>query len=660
VPVGVRIDAAGSLLLWRGVTEGAAGTARFAGGATQVAKTVDPQTRFAAVFAFPLADGPEVALDPAALPREPVVLQLPPTGAVEIVVDDAVAVPAADLKVELRSPQELLVGPAFVAATTVEPMHGVAKFPWVGLGQRWRVVVRRSGQNRPTVHDFTGPQLPGQTVVEHVTLQPPDARPVLVMLVHDPDDAPLAEQNLRIVMTARRAGSRSTSTFDLRTDSRGVLRLLLEDDLGEQAERTLALRATELGARVGVPEVLRPGDNDLGVVRLLPPPRLCSGVVLGPAGRPVAGARVSVSLQQRQQTSQWEPLRDTEAVTTGADGRFAVQGEAGEGQLGVEVAAAGFLPLGPEPFARGADLRLVLDAAATVTGSVLLGEVIEIQDVVVELSLGERRVTERLDRRGAQGAFEFTGLPGGTASVRVRALGERDGILVDGVLLRPGEVTADPRLQDVDLAAGRRVVRFTVVGTDGLPVADACAVVVPADPRATSFEGHLLDHGVGRIVATGTSLSLIVFAKDHRTRRVDGVADGLRITLLPSLAVRLRLPADCRLPDASCRLDVWLRPRDLVANGSYVLYRGMTGTQSGDGALPWRAPARAECGPDGDAVLRVPEAGTYVANWRLQRGRQRAVVGSEVEVAVADVAGEQLLAAGITATQLEQALAGLR
>jgi hypothetical protein len=661
VPVGVRIDAAGSQLLWRSVTEGAAGTARFAGGSAQIRETADLGTRHAAVLAFPLAGGPEVALDRAALPREPVVLVLPPTGAVEIVIDDAAGVPAADLEVELRSPQELLQGPGFVAAGTAKPENGVARFAWVGLGQDLRAVARRAGQNLPAVLDFAGPRLPGQTVVEHVMLQPADARPVLVMHVHDPLDAPVADEDLRIVMIARRPGSTSTGTFNLRTDSRGVLRLLLEDGLGEQAERRLQLRATSMGARVAVPDVLRAGDNDLGVVRLQPPPRLCSGIVLGPDGKPVEGAHVSVSLQRREGTSAWrEPLRDTEAVTTGADGRFAVHGEAGEGELGVEVAAAGFRPLGPEPFARGAELRLVLEAAATVTGTVLLGEVIEIQDVVVELSQDGRTVQERLQRRGSQGAFEFTGLPGGTASVRLRVLGERGGLLVDGVLLRPGEVTADPRLQDVDLAAGRRAVRFTVVGTDGLPVAEARAVVVPEDPRATSFEGHMLDHGAGRVVTGRASLSLIAFASDHRTRRVDGVADGQTITLPPALAVRLRLPQDCRVPDGSWRLEVSMRPRGAVAEGSYVLYRGMTGTQSGDGSLPWQSPAGAECGPAGDAVLRVPEPGSWIASWRLQRGRRSAAVGDDVTLTVDDVAGEQGLPAGITAAQLERAVEELR
>src|SRR5262249_40631325 len=156
----------------------------------------------------------------------------------------------------------------------------------------------------------------------------------------------------------------STSNSTITTDAEGVMRLVLDDELGGDALRKLHLRRRQESRDVQsvaleLPRPLRAGEDDPGVVRLAPPPLVCAGVVVGSNGDRAGGANARVDGRVRAGRGDgWRPEHELDAVTA-ADGSFQIRGVAEAGELRASAAAKGYLPLDSAPFAAGtAGLRL--------------------------------------------------------------------------------------------------------------------------------------------------------------------------------------------------------------------------------------------------------------------------------------------------------------
>jgi hypothetical protein len=349
-----------------------------------------------------------------------------------------------------------------------------------------------------------------------------------------------------------------------------------------------------------------------------------------------------------------------------ATGHFVLRGNAPAGELTLSIDAAGHLPA-KTPFLLGAEnLRVQLASAASLAGSVRLDDVVTASDVIVELISGKDSEQERVTVRGQLGEFTFASLPPGNATAKVHVLGETDsGLVVADLPLRAGEVTRDPRLQNVDLSAGRRAVHFTVVDQAGRPVPEA-RVAVLTGPGQNTFEGYMLTAGQGRIVTRVASLAVLVFAAGYRSVAVTDLADGAAITLPPPLAVRLQLPAESPLPPPPFALTARFTRDDSgwPSQTNFRFYSGLNNSYSGDGSPPWVQPVTAVCGADGSALVQVTEPGTYGLNWRLSRHSpgdrtDRWLANDPPTIRVQDVAGEQSVRAGPTAEQLAAARARL-
>ncbi|HLQ37656.1 MAG TPA: carboxypeptidase-like regulatory domain-containing protein, partial [Planctomycetota bacterium] len=528
-------------------------------------------------------------------------------------------------------------------------------------------------QNDDTQLAVTGPVTPGETVLVRLRVQPPPERTVLVLHLRDGDNQPFEQKHVEVALEARNGNSSSSSTFGIDTDSEGVLRLSVEDSYRTMPERSLRLRGKwrnqqDAGeAMVTLPAALLPGENDLGIVPLLLSPLVCGGTVVDHLGTAVEGAQLQVHVLPATGTAAPEP-RQVRGLRgrSDHDGHFALRGVCPAGELSLRVAAAGHLP-STQPFLLGTgSLRIELAAAAALTGSVRLDDVITAPDVLVELVTASGESSQRLDVRGALGEFRFDALQPGVATVRIRVLGEVDGGLVVAELpLRSGEQTRDPRLQAVDLSNGRRAVHFTVVDSDGRPVQEA-KVVVLAGKDQHAFEGYLLTAGQGRIVTRANPLEVLVFATGYRAARVSELADGARIVLPSPLSLHLQLPPECPPPAAPFTLEVRLEPRNSAwpSQASYRFFGGLHSEHSGDGQLPWLQATTATCGPGGDVLVQLFEPGTHAISWRLSRHQpsdrtDQWVVNEPQTVEVRDVPTEQQLRAGPSAEQLDAAKARL-
>ncbi|MEM7201575.1 MAG: hypothetical protein AAF628_15000 [Planctomycetota bacterium] len=664
-PVGLRVDGdAFSRLRWRAATKAPDGTARVDDPSAVFGPT---ETQAVAMFGFPVADGPKVAVDVTAPPEEAVALTLPPIGEVEVILDEVDPEIADEVSVTLGAVGVRGYGTAFVPSVTQITNDARTVFHWVGVGTQLAVSATRPGQSTPVEIETPGPQFAGHRLQVRLSMKPRDGTPILVLQLNDARDEPLASTDIRVAMTALAQSGSSSSTFTVRSDADGKIRLPVADAMGDLAHRELDLRAepTEASARVDVPKTLHPGDNDLGVVRLGEMPLLCAGVVRSDATtEPIADARLIV-LRNAPDGQSWR--REVLQGRTKPDGTFELRGDGtGPGKLSLSVSAPDYLEADPIPFVMGTGgLEIQLTPGARLRGSVLLGEVIEPQDVQVELWRdGRRDDGTRLERRGDVGEFGFMSLRPGAVSVRVRLVGDVDGgEPIEGIDLRAGVTNEDPRLQRIDLADGRRVVRFALVDEVGTPVRDARVAVLNGTDQE-HFEGYLLPRGQARIVTAAASLNVMAFAKGHRSVEVRGVREGQRVIVPRALTVRLRLPESCPVPKDPYQLQAQLfrleQGRGVRSDYRWALYQGTSGSYSGSGSPPWLGVEAVACNAAGEAEIAVPRPGHYGIHWSLiKRAGSSTVatgVGSETKsIQVLDTASDQAWVAGPAAAAIAAA-----
>lgn len=669
VPVALRageVDA--SQRVWRGTTA-TDGLARIPAPRALLQKFTGPVS---AHVMLPLRPPVAAAIDRAALSAEPVRLVLPPTGQVVVWIEDLGPKEAEAVTVSLALPMDGPEGGSVTEASG-HPRNGSITFPYVGLGLSLVVRAERPGQNEPARVTLNGPVTAGEAVHVRIRVLPPPDRVVLVMHLQDGKGEPFRSRRVEVMLEARSRGNVTSSTFSMTADGEGVLRIVTDENVRTMPERSLRLCHRKSGepateALVTIPATLVPGDNDLGIVAMLPPPLVCAGIVVDHTGKPVQEAELRVQARPVAAGGKSGELREVRGVrgSSDASGRFQLHGVTPPADLFLAATAPGFLPQDNVPFLLGSDgVRIALEAAAGLAGSVRLDDVVTAPDVVVELRSGGNSQVERLQVRGPIGVFQFDSLPPGGATVAVRLLGEAEGLLVADLLLKPGEITRDPRLQEVDLSKGRSVVHFTVVDPEGRPAKDARVAVLNGKDQ-TSFEGYMLSSGKGRVVTRVRPLEVLLFGDGYRSLRVPDLVDGATVTLPPLLRVRIRLPAACPLPAPPFALEARLDPQSTAwpANVSYRFFEGLGNETSGGGSPPWLQGVRARFGADGSALLPVAEPGTGALYWRLSRHQgedrvDRWFANDPASITVRDEGGEQTITAGVGALQLDAARARL-
>jgi hypothetical protein len=542
---------------------------------------------------LPFAEGPSVAIDPRDLPADPVRLVLPPCGRVRCeIVDESGA--SAPLTVRLRrAPRDVRVFGSPLDDATAAVAGGVAHFPYVGLGLQLEVEVASVDDSRVTVKQtFAGPTAAGEETVVRVTVG--GRRPSVVGRLVDGKGAPIAGLALvaGIVEPGRSTDLDWSGRVTCTTDAGGRFRFAFDRAAGDAAAAKLVIGRETRGSQfssarqialLNLPAVLPGGDVDVGDVVYRGTGLLAAGIVVDEEGRPLAG--VTVAAMESGGGAERSPLDDADAVRTGADGRFRLEGESSPGRVLLGASLDGRFVADRLEFATGAtDVRVVMQKAGGIAGSVRLPPGEESMDASVRIQGPPQDNGDTGYRfRGEDfsipihegGKFEVRTLRPGRARVAIRlGWSEDDTILVvDDVEVVAGQVTRDPRLQDIDAAKSLHALDVLVRDRDGKPVESAEVHFRPVGARGFWKQAGRTDENGAATVhaktdgASGNALDLVVTKNGYRSGAVRAAKSDATIVLEPAKAsvVTVRLASGSPLPDPPFQLAAslqWIEPGD--------------------------------------------------------------------------------------------------
>ncbi len=543
--------------------------------------------------ALPLGDLPSAAVALKPPPAAPVQIVLPPTGRVRCEVVDEQGAPVADGQaVTLRragskdwTPETDRLG---VAAATVAA--GSALFPYVGLGLELQAEVASADSSRVTVKQFfAGPKAAGEETVVRVTLG--GKRPVVVGRLIDRAGAPIARFDVLGGIVETGSGGSDVDRIACTTDEGGRFRFAFDRAPGDAASAKLEIGRTARDANfssavriaiVDLPSVLPPGEIDVGDVTFAGGALLVSGVVVDGAGKPLVGATLR-AMDVKGMGASRSPIRDVDAATSDSEGRFRLEGTVETKKVAVGASLGGYYVPGNEWFAVGAtDARVVMQPAGGIAGSVRVPGGKNPYDVRI-LVQGVPSYNGDADYRFRDqalsgscregGVFEIDTLRPGKARVALR-LGWNDDdtfLVVEGVEIVAGQITRDPRLQDVDPTKSMRALKITVTDAQMKPLADAKVSFRPVGDAGFWKQAGACDAaGVATLAAradkSGSSgFDVIVASRGFHAAVLHGVSADAAVALeaaKPS-TVRVRLAESSPLPEPPFQLAAtlhWIEP----------------------------------------------------------------------------------------------------
>lgn len=589
--------------LWRGATDadGAAAVTDL-GELTgaEATEPLDPNSTVVAFVDLPIAPPPSTGFRLAEPPREPIEFILPLHGSVRIDLDTTGAQTVHGVKAGLRI-LDLPPDEARFHTIEVDAMNdGSATFPIVGLGLRLAAVVEVAGASEPRTVEFDGPRAPGQE--SRVVVRLVDDESVILARLLDPDGDPLASVELDMVWKASGGNSSTESSRGIEPDPEGRVRIAREDDLGDDADRSLIFRhsARSIAIEVALPKPLRGGVTDLGDLRLVAPPLFVAGLVVDALGEPIADASVEVH------------ALDGGNVRTAADGGFEVRAPSGgtDDPLELTAQAVGYLDSPPIAITFGMRGLIVrLERAGAVAGEILADDLdvpfrmrFELRDVIT----GETQ----LETLGS-GAYRLDTVKPGILDITIRIAGHPEPLARrSSVQVRGGETTT---LSTFDLRGKLRRVRFRVVDESGTPVRDANALILSTVPlgELDPCEGVMVSDGHGEVVTTGFAVDLYVFADGFAALRANGVRDDTELVLEGAFRVHVQLASGVVVPggfDLRVRVD---RLDDPFPEGARYVFRGRRGSRSMMGGHPWPDEDQVTLDANGHGEVALPSAGRY-------------------------------------------------
>lgn len=518
----------------------------------------------------------EVAFEPQALPTDEVVLVLPRLGSLEVAVEPLPGGPpvgAGYVELMLHDETRSATPSFWFRPDTVraEVADGRALFTHVGLGLELMAEAWGERSTQPTLASGPGPRRQGERA--HMTVALGSDHPVLRLRVLDGEREPLRSTELAARLVTVEDGDRSSHEESRATDPEGLLWVDVPRLWGREGERALELQLASPAAgaggraRVDLSRDLPNGLVDLGDVVLGRAEVLVTGVVLSPDGSPAAGASIEVSVPHEYGEGQvYHEPRDDLGATADAAGRFEVVGEL-EGdalRLGASVDDVHSAPVDCRRGAR--EVRLELREGGRVAGRLLLDEGVDPRSLHLVVLPADDRAQDWNARRTAQvapgGAFEVTQVLPGLHDVRVDPRGAGEGIVVaEGVAVRSGETTRDPRLDPVDLRG--RLVAFELelvpprAGDAVVGVAEA--VLHQASGGTEAQAQTLFLHGARQSFCLhASSVDLDLRVTGYRSVELRDVRGPTRVELRRGLPVRLRLVGEGELPEPPRYLKAFL------------------------------------------------------------------------------------------------------
>ncbi len=583
---------------WR--TTGPEGQVRFANIATS---EIPADAVLGLSVALPFAPAPYERLDRSAPPSSPVRLVLPPSGSLRVELVGSNGAPVTDVdSILLRLPPAPRGGISFrsnAADARARVVAGVAEFPHVGLGAEFEVEVPADDTGRAArKHRVRGPVRSGETAVARLTI--PSDPPILTGRIVDGAGTPIRGMDLLgyVIEPGHTATDawHEDGTARCVTDSDGRFRFTLVRDPGASPAAKLHVGRISNGpsgswggrsvALVDLPASLPGGESDLGSVTFRGTETLVEGTVVDESGNGIQGVRIQAMRPQRDiarrpgrpldDKVQWgmrAPERAVDCVVTDADGRFRLCGDPATGRVEVGAEADGWFVPEPSDFDAGTGgARIVMHRAGGIAGSVKLPAGAETHrlDVLVQ---GDPQINGDIQHRfgtdglsltvRSDGSFETRTLRPGKARVVLKAGWGRAAqvIRIDDVVVKAGEITRDPRLQNMDPAGDRK--RFTVSVADaaGRPVTGAQVSSRPATGGA-DWESATTEAGGHVLVATpALPAEIVVTCPGHRPVRIESADSDVSVVLADAVAsvVRVRLADAATLPAPPHSLGAGLR-----------------------------------------------------------------------------------------------------
>jgi hypothetical protein len=608
----------------------------------------------------PRLPGVEVGqeVDVASPPPEPVVLWLPPTGAIEVTARDALREPLPeDTRITIVE-EPRAEGAGSWGATT--DAQGACSFPRVGLGRQWRLVVQGPGIAR-VERVVAGPTSAGEVV--HVLLQP-DAVPVLTGRLAD--DRPTADAAFWL-----HSGDRMLSTGFVRTDGDARFRVPLSAAWLDRRITAVQCRGAIEGegsdGRVATWRgdlVLTAGEHDLGVLSFVSEPVVAAGQLLTRSGK-LDTNRVSLGVEAatggREQP--WQRVRLSQRLQP--DGAFSFFGTAPAAPLRLRVETeCAFLPVAPVPFAAGArDLTVKLERGGSVKASIVVGSPQQwfcLTPLILPMAgmAGDPELVRYLRGRDPavpvqqewlrdaplEMSLAWPAVAPGRYRLQVRSRGVPVPLLdVPDVVVVDGACNEDPRLQHLQLPE-TKVLKLSLPQAEPILAAERergaashAGVVFVLDGDLPTDQCMSVDAAFVLFASAGP-LDFLVRLTGHRDRIVRGVFEDRTIELEPGIALELRC-AGLELP-AGTTLTLALSPVDdaLAAVRSWIF----SPASGGSFAQPrYRTPSASAPFTDGRARFAVAAPGRYRLTAQLEAAdaEPQAVAAEPGDVLVEDRGG---------------------
>jgi hypothetical protein len=622
VPVGIRSCPGDGMPddAWSGVTQGAQGIARVRHVERYLARL--KTSRACAHLAILAHDLERAEFDLDALPAQPIVLHLPPTGSVEIALFDDARRPVFARSILLSEGSDVGADgfPVKVEGPQLTPLaidEGRALYPHVGLDLDLVAFASAPGYPAKGVHAI-GPRVAGERVTIDLDL---GAGTFIVARLVDVSGVALANRAVRAEMQHRIShGFGGSNTEDTKSDASGRIRLPIYTKATPDLRGTIAIRvdaggnAEESSAVVSFPANMHAGDNDLGDVRVERPSMVLSGAVVDELGRPVPNALIGVQMHEdARASSAWQGAVGLSAACN-ADGKFVVNGPMPTRGLRLSARMIGYAQ-GDFVEAKPGDreVRILLPHVCKLTGSLLVDpSMASLRWLVVLKRGGDPKERSDLGRNESavvkrDGGFELDGLCAGVVAVEIHIDAHPITIaVIDQVELRPGEESRDARLQNLDL---RHVHMLQIDIVDENEQTVRVGHVICAESDTIEKRSYSIANGSVHVIARSTSIDLDIRAPGFRPMQVHDVSEDRRVRLAHGPVVRIRLAENA----ADVRPEV-----DLGVNACRV---GSAGDRSTDVArLALGRSLEVESWIErGEASLRFSEPGDYELRWMIRR-----------------------------------------
>lgn len=493
VPVGLRVGKPGRETFLGSVkTEEPDGEARLRNARSAIDRLDEP--RCAVALSFPHTPVVEVLIDPEALSTTPIRLVLPPTGAVEVLVEGANG--------ERRDSRDLVglhdVSPSRSGKdghpflNYAEPGDGrspsVATYPHVGLGLELEAMLLELDGGEDTAIRFPGPVEAGEVVRVTVRAREGLHVPVLTGRLLDETGRPWSSRRVeaQCELEDPHSGSRFSRERTLEIDEEGRFRWPLEIRHGLCLAVHFRVRwgegRTLLAGSVSVEEDLSPGEYPLGTVFLRSIPVLFAGRVVDEIGTPVPDASLMLLRRDGFVVDGGWSKGGHVSTTTDARGRFVIHGEPVAGESNILAWHATHHPLEPDRrYAAGnRDITITLARSFVIEGRMLLDRDVPVSAIEVFVHPeGAPRDAEEAVRRHPirpeeDGRFRHASPHPGTFVVRgcVATTGE-EVFQIDGIHLPPASGSKDVVLEPIDLRGRVHAIRLRVEDRARNPLREA-------------------------------------------------------------------------------------------------------------------------------------------------------------------------------------------